>query len=100
VPEPAKCARKYGLSYAARPGVDLALLLFPSLAFGLLVTAQVALVALLVTRQPRWRSLLALLIPPLAPYWGWLEGFRIWSALWLAALVLYVVGFAIAGGGA
>ncbi len=82
------------------PGVDLARLLFLSFAFGLLVTAQVALVAKLVTRRPRWRSLLALLVPPLAPYWGWLEGFRIWSSLWLAALVLYVVGFAIAGGGA
>jgi hypothetical protein len=79
--------------------LDIALLLFLSLTFGLLVTAEVALVALLVARRPRWRSLVALLVPPLAPYWGWLEGFRIWSTLWLAALVLYVVGLAVAVGG-
>lgn len=79
--------------------MDLARLLFLSLAFGLLVTAQVALVAKLITRRPRWRSLVALVVPPLAPYWGWSEGFRVWSSLWLFALLLYLIGFGLAGGG-
>jgi hypothetical protein len=84
----------------ANAPLDLALILFPSLAFGLFVTAHVALSAALLWRKPRWRGLLALLIPPLAPFWGWSEGLRAWSAVWLVALVAYVAGFAAASAGA
>ncbi len=79
--------------------MDLALLLLLSLALGLLVTSHVALAALLVARKPRWRALLALVFPPLAPYWGWSEGLKVWSALWLVSATLYVVGFAAARAG-
>ena len=34
---------------------------------------------------------LALLVPPLAPYWGLGDGLRVRGVLWLAALVLYVL---------
>jgi hypothetical protein len=80
--------------------LDLALLLIPSLAFGLFVTAHVALSAALFWRKPRWRGLLALIFPPLAPFWGWSAGLRVWSALWLLALLVYVAGFAAASAGA
>ena len=79
--------------------MDLGLLLIPSLAFGLVVTSHVALSGLLLSRKPRWRALIAFLFPPLAFYWGWVEGFRLWSSLWLFGLVLYVVGFAAASAG-
>lgn len=80
--------------------MDLALLLVPSLAFGLFVTAHLALSAVLFWRKPRWRGLAALVFPPLAPVWGWSEGLRVWSALWLLALVVYVAGYAAASAGA
>jgi hypothetical protein len=80
--------------------LDLALLLIPSLALGLFVTAHVALSALLFRRKPRWRGLLALVFPPLAPFWGWSEGLKVWTVVWLVALVTYVAGFAAASAGA
>jgi hypothetical protein len=79
--------------------LNLALLLLPSLAFGLLATAHVALSALLLARKPRWRALLAFLFPPLAPYWGWAAGIKVWSALWLVGATLCIVGFAAASAG-
>ena len=60
-----------------------------SAAFGLLVTAHVVLVAKLATQEPRWRALLALCLPPLAPYFG-LEARRyVWSGLWIGAALVY-----------
>jgi hypothetical protein len=60
-------------------------------AFGLLVTAHVALCAALLWRQPRWRALAALCLPPLAPYWGYKEGWRAGSLVWVAAFCAYAV---------
>ena len=60
-----------------------------SLAFGLLAAAHARLMVALLWRRPRWRAALALLVPPLAPYWGWSERLRITSALWVFALVVY-----------
>jgi hypothetical protein len=59
-------------------------------ALGLLVTAHVALVAGLFWLRPRWRALLALLVPPLAPYFGWQEKRYVWSGLWLVAGIAYI----------
>ena len=36
----------------------------------------------------------ALVLPPLAPWWGWDEGMRAWSMTWTAAFVAYAVGVA------
>jgi len=60
-------------------------------AFAVLVTTHVVLVVSLSLRKPHWRGLLALLLPPLAPYWGMEEQMRFRSALWVGALVVYVV---------
>ena len=49
-----------------------------------------ALIAGLVTRQPRTRGLVAFFVPLLAPYWGMRERMRGRSVVWLVALVVYV----------
>jgi hypothetical protein len=58
------------------------------LAFALVVTAHVTLVVGLAARRPRWRALVALVVPPLAPWWGW-SVLRRRSVLWLASAAAY-----------
>jgi hypothetical protein len=60
-------------------------------AFATLATAHVALVWGLAWRPPRWRALLALPLAPLAPYWGFREGMRFRSAIWLLSAATYIV---------
>jgi hypothetical protein len=79
--------------------VDLARLLFTAFAFGLLVTAQVALVVSLALRPPRWRALLAFLVPPLAVYFGWRERLRAWASVWLGSLAAYATALLLSSKG-
>lgn len=65
--------------------------------FALLVTVHLALAAGLLVRAPRWRAAIALLVPPLAPYWGMQERMRIRTALWLGALAVYILARVTAG---
>ena len=61
-------------------------------AFATLVTAHLAIAVRLVVRErPRWRGLVALVVPPLAPIWGFRAGLGRSSAIWLAAVVVYAV---------
>jgi hypothetical protein len=60
------------------------------LAFAALVTAHLTLVIGLAGRPPRWRAAVALVAPPLAPYWGAKEHFRIRSIAWIASAVFYL----------
>lgn len=60
--------------------------------FGLLGCAHLVLVVGLFARRPRYRGLAALLLPPLAPYFGFIDGRRRWSVIWVAALVVYLAG--------
>ncbi|MGH7296622.1 MAG: hypothetical protein ACRELB_16910 [Polyangiaceae bacterium] len=69
-------------------GEPIAVLLV--VAFAVLVTVHVALVFGLAKRRPRWRAGAALLVPPLAPVWGW-SGLRARAVLWLVAAVSYAV---------
>jgi hypothetical protein len=71
--------------------VDLALLLGLCLSLGLLAASHVALVAGLFERGPRTRALLALLLPPLAPFWGLRERLGLRTGLWIGAFALHVV---------
>jgi len=65
------------------------------LAFAVLITAHVTLVVGLAARSPRWRALVALVVPPLAPYWGW-SALRVRSAVWMAGAVTYGVMLVVA----
>ncbi len=79
-----------------RDAVALALLV---LAFATLVTVHVALVAGLAARAPRWRGAVALVVPPLAPWWGWRTRMRARTVLWIVAAAIYValLAFALRG---
>jgi hypothetical protein len=79
--------------------VDLALVLLPSALFGLFVSAHVSLVFVLAARPPRFRAALAFIVPPLAPFFGFREGFRALSSVWVVSLVAYGVVLSIAVGG-
>jgi hypothetical protein len=65
--------------------------------FGLLLAAHVVLLAGLAWQKPRTRALLALLVPPFAPYFGFKEGRRGWSTVWVAAVVVYGAGVVATG---
>jgi len=45
----------------------------------------------------RARALVALLVPPLAPWWAWQAGLRARTIVWGAALALYAIGVAFSG---
>jgi hypothetical protein len=64
--------------------------------FAGLVTAHFALVAGLVCKPPRWRAPVALVVVPLAPWWGWRERMRIRGVVWVAAAVTYGVALVLA----
>jgi hypothetical protein len=66
------------------------------LAFALLVTVHVSLVFGLAGKTPRWRALVGLVVPPLAPFWGWRERMRKRAVMWLSCAVLYAVSLAFA----
>jgi hypothetical protein len=76
-----------------RDAVELALVV---LAFGALVTVHVALAFGLFARRPRWHGAVALLLPPLAPYWGARQGLRARTFAWLALALAYAVAFIVA----
>ena len=77
--------------------MDLVLLAALVVAFATLATVHLAIAARLALRtRPRWRGLLALMVPPLAPIWAYREGWSRSSALWLAAVLIYVVARIVA----
>jgi hypothetical protein len=61
------------------------------IAFATLVTTHVMLVVGLLGRRPRWRSPVALLVPPLAPYWGYQLGMKKRSIAWVSSALAYAV---------
>ena len=64
-------------------------------AFAVVVTAHVTLVVGLLLQRPRWRALVALVVPPLAPYRGW-RALRKRSVVWVAGAVAYTVLLVVA----
>jgi hypothetical protein len=67
-----------------------------TLVFLAFVGAHLALVVGLARRGAWGRAIAALVVAPLAPWWGWGEGMRIRTVAWGAALLLYAVGVAVA----
>jgi hypothetical protein len=62
------------------------------------VGAHASLLVGLVRGSPpyRYRGLVALLLPPLAPYFGFLHGMRKRSFCWLLGVFAYALGVAFA----
>jgi hypothetical protein len=59
--------------------------------FAVLVTAHLCIVAGLFYRAPRWRSVVALFVGPLAPYWALRNRMYVRGVAWLVAAVCYVI---------
>mgnify|MGYP000871068614 CR=1 FL=1 len=71
--------------------VGFGLLVF---AFATLITIHVALAYRVGRLGSRWRGLLALLVPPVAPLAGFLLGLRLLPSLWTASAVGYLIALA------
>ncbi len=67
------------------------------LSFATFWTAHLALAAGLGARGPWWRGALALVVVPLAGYWGMKGRLRVRTAVWLVGLVTYVAARIAAG---
>lgn len=76
--------------------MDAVVLIALVVSFAALVTAHVALAFGLTLARPRWRGPVALLVPPLAPYWGMEAGMKRRAALWVTALVIYALARIVA----
>ena len=76
-----------------RDSIVLAVLV---VAFATLLTVHVALAFGLARQPPRWRGLVALVVAPLAPWWGWHARLRARAIVWLAAAFAYAVALVIA----
>ena len=57
--------------------------------------AHVVSLGSLVVRTPRYRAVVALVVPPLAPYWAWQAGHKTPVYVWGAALAAYALGVAV-----
>jgi hypothetical protein len=65
-------------------------------ALAVFLAAHVALVAGLAQKRTWGRAVVALLVPPLAPWWGYRAGLRVATIAWCAALALYTLGVVVA----
>jgi hypothetical protein len=78
-------------------------ILMAALAVGLatLVTTHVALAGRIFLRQrPRWRGLVAFVVPPLALLWAVRAGWRVMAAIWVGSIAIYLVALIAALAGA
>lgn len=74
-----------------------------ALAVGLatLITVHVALAGrLFFSQRPRWRGLVALVVPPLAVIWAFRAGWRATAFLWLGSVAVYLIALITALAGA
>ena len=65
-------------------------------AFAWLITVHVTIVYGLAKKHPRWRALVALVVPVIAPYWAWREHMRVRAGLWMGGVVVYLVALLLA----
>ncbi len=65
-------------------------------AFAALATVHIAIVFGLAQRQPRWQAAVALVVPPLAPYWALRNGMIVRGGIWIGSVVVYAATLAVA----
>jgi hypothetical protein len=70
---------------------DLIVVIVAIVSCALLITAQISIIAALAVRPPRWRAIVVIAFPPLAPYWAFHEKLRGRAITWLLSAVVYVV---------
>ena len=70
--------------------MDFVLIGLLSVTVGLHLVAHVTLVIGLLRRDPWWYGLVALVVLPLAPYWGYEAKLRGRVTLWLTTLAVYL----------
>ena len=76
---------------------DIIVLATLVVAFAAFVTVHVALASRLVlSARPRWRGIVALVVPPLAPIWAFREGWRRSGFAWIASVLVYAIGRIVA----
>jgi hypothetical protein len=74
------------------PVRDYAVLAGLLLSFATLLTTHVAIAVRLGLRaRPRYRGVVALLVPPLAPFWAYEQRWRTMVLLWVGAVAVYLV---------
>ena len=72
--------------------MDFAIFALLLLSFATLLTVHVVIcVRLWFVKDRRWRGTVALLVPPLAPWWSREEAWRTSTRLWLGAVVVYAL---------
>jgi hypothetical protein len=76
--------------------MDIAIMLTLVGSFAILCTVHLAIAIGLALHKPRWKGLLALLVFPLAPYWGHEIRMRLRVTLWVGAFFLYVLALVAA----
>lgn len=77
--------------------VKIALLAVLLLSFATLMTTHVAIAARLLWRaRPRSQALVALVVPPLAPFFAHRQRWRGMAALWVGSVLTYAVALTVA----
>ncbi len=61
-----------------------------------LLTVHVLLIIRLFGKPQPLHGVVALVLPPVAPVFGWQRGARVLAALWAAFAALYIVSFCLA----
>ncbi|MEI9949185.1 MAG: hypothetical protein WDO74_09425 [Pseudomonadota bacterium] len=77
--------------------MDLALMFGLAVSLGLLLASHVALSVGLAVLGPWQRGLIAFVVPPLAPFWGYSGKLHARSLLWIISLVMHVACLTAAG---
>lgn len=75
---------------------DVAVLVVLVVSFAAFVTAHLALSLALAMRPPRWQGPVALIVAPLAPFWGLKAGLRKRAVAWLVSVAVYAVARVVA----
>ena len=88
-PEGARCRRR------DRAGMTSFFIGLVALSLLVVLGVHVTLLGLIARQRPRYRAAVALLVPPLAPYWAWRSGVRVPVYVWGTAVLLYAFGVAI-----
>jgi hypothetical protein len=76
--------------------MNLAIMLTLVASFAILCTTHLSLVLALTLKKPRWKGPLALVLVPLAPYWGLNAHMRLRSLTWVVAFCLYILALVAA----